>query len=210
MKFAHLLLAAAGCAAVGAQAQSLDPSASPQLQGKPLDQAFDKSFQPFPRGAIHDDAPQLDKRVFPNYHADRQITAGYELVPNLSIETGYTGLNREGAHPIDAGDAGGLAGAGNSKGFSTHVAAKVTAPLTDRLSAYGKLGIAHSERTSRDKLVTESTQTDTGAYVGAGTEYKLNNKATLSGQYERYGNSDNKFGGDTNAGGVSARLNVGF
>jgi hypothetical protein len=212
MKFAHLLLAAAaGCAVAGAQAQLTDPAAANQLQGKPQDKAaLEKSFQPYPRPYIQNDAPQLDPRVFKDYRADPKLRAGYEVAPHVSIETGVTGLNSEGPHPIGPGDAAGRAGAGNTKGFSTYVAGKLSAPLGDRLVAYGKVGGAYSERTERGSALAESKDSDAGPYVSAGTQYKLSDKATISGQYERYGNSAKKWGSDTNAGGVSAKLNVGF
>jgi opacity protein-like surface antigen len=212
MKLAHLSLAAALCAAAGAQAQLVEPAGN-QLQGKPQDQAFEKSFQPYPRPYMKNDATQLDPRVFKDYRSDPKLSAGYEVAPHVAVEAGYTGLNSEGPHPIDPGDAAGRAGAGNTKGFGTYVAGKVDVPLGEKVLAYGKLGVAYSERNDRSDLAKptlESKESDVGAYVSAGTEYKLSDKATLSGKYERYGNSAKKFGSDTNAGGVSAKLNVGF
>jgi hypothetical protein len=49
-----------------------------------------------------------------------------------------------------------------------------------------------------------------GAYAGMGARYKLNEKATVSAQYEQYGNSAKKWGSETNNSGLSAKFKMGF
>jgi hypothetical protein len=43
-----------------------------------------------------------------------------------------------------------------------------------------------------------------------GARYKLNEKASVSAQYEQYGNSARKWGSDTNNSGLSAKFKMGF
>jgi hypothetical protein len=56
-----------------------------------------------------------------------------------------------GFHRIDERDARDTNGALGINGVNTHAAVKYTLPVTDRLTAYGKLGVAYSEMGGRRK-----------------------------------------------------------
>lgn len=62
-------------------------------------------------------------------------------------------------------------------------------PVNDQFSAYGKLGVAYSNRKVEANDGLHIDHHDTGAYAALGAEYKLNEKVSLVGEYERYGKS---------------------
>lgn len=76
---------------------------------------------------------------------------------------------------------------GSTKGYNTYVAGKYSLPLGERISAYGKLGLAHSERKYDNSWGDYLNDTDTGAYAALGAQYQLTEKIAVSAEYERYG-----------------------
>jgi OOP family OmpA-OmpF porin len=62
-------------------------------------------------------------------------------------------------------------------------------PVNEQVSAYGKLGLAYSERKLSDSTGLNVSNHDTGAYAGLGVQYKLNQNVSLNAEYERYGKS---------------------
>jgi opacity protein-like surface antigen len=73
------------------------------------------------------------------------------------------------------------------------------------------VGVAYSERVAHDKtLRATASDSDVGAYAGMGARYKLTEKASVSAQYEQYGNSAKKWGSETNNSGLSAKFRMGF
>jgi hypothetical protein len=127
-----------------------------------------------------------------------KVFGGYAFNDTLAVEAGYIDLRKATPAPeartIDLG------------GFGTYVAARFTKPLMDKLSAYGKLGIAQSER----KLSTAGVMrkdTDTGLYGAFGLQYSITKKVALTAEYERYG-KDKKVGAKADT--WSFGLNFGF
>jgi OOP family OmpA-OmpF porin len=109
-----------------------------------------------------------------DYKAGGKIYGGYQVNQMWAAEAGYT----------DFGDHD--AANGTTKGNGYYVAGKATMPINDRFSAYGKLGVQHSERKFNSALVNVK-DTDTGAYGALGVQYNLNQKVALVAEYERYG-----------------------
>jgi opacity protein-like surface antigen len=213
MKASSLALAAAGLAAAGAQAQLVEPSSPSQLQRQiqPQDQAFAKSFQPLPHPYMRNEAEIPDIKMFgDDYRVDPKLRAGFDLNPNFAIEAGYQNLYSRGFHYVEPGRAAERAGALGTAGSAGYLAGKVTVPVDEHLSAYGKLGHAFSERTIHDSDTTSARDVDAGPYVNVGAKYKLSDKISVNAQYEKYGDSAKKFGNDSNGSAVSAKLNVGF
>lgn len=212
MKPCRLVLAVASLAAGSAQAQLVEPAGAPQLQrqARPQDQDFAKSFEPLTRPYVTNETEGPNDKLFGDYRTDPKLRAGFDLNPNFAIETGYQNLYSRGFHYVDPGRAADRAGALGTKGSASYLAGKLTVPVDGRFSAYGKLGIAYSERKIHDSQVSSARDVDVGSYANVGARYKLNDKASINAQYERYGDSAKKFGSDTNAGGVSAKLKVGF
>lgn len=212
MKASCFLLAAAGLAASGAQAQLVDPSSAPQLQRqeRPQDQSFAKSFQPLPRPYMSNENADPGARLFPEYRTDPKLSAGFDLSRYFAIETGYQNLFSRGFHYADPGRPEEGEGALGSYGSARYLAVKLTVPLDERFTAYGKLGIAGTDRKIHDSPAASLRETDLGPYAHLGAKYKLNDKASVSAQYEKFGDSTKKFGNDSNASSVSAKLKIGF
>jgi len=102
-----------------------------------------------------------------DYHVSPKLYGGYEFTPNWGVEAGYTQFHERSDY--------------NSNG--SYIAGKYTVPIDERFSAFGKLGLQHSERTNWSR----QTERDNGLYGGIGVQYALNRNLALSAEYERYG-----------------------
>ncbi|WP_267875195.1 outer membrane beta-barrel protein [Massilia aurea] len=99
-------------------------------------------------------------------------------------------------------------GQGEVKSSSSYVAAKYAVPLNERLSAYGKLGVARNER--KVNLASNGvgySDNDNGVYGAVGLQYALGQNLSLVGEYERYGKQP-EIGAKADV--VSVGLKVGF
>ena len=72
-------------------------------------------------------------------------------------------------------------------GYGMYIAVKPSIPLTEKLSAYGKVGVA---QTRRPALPTPAPgalgkKTDTGAYGAFGLQYSITPNAAVTLEYER-------------------------
>lgn len=213
MKASCLVLAAASLAAASAHAQLVESSSPGLLKRQPMpqDQAIAKAFQPLSGPYMRNEAEIPDVRLFgDDYRVDPKLKAGFDLNPNFAIETGYQNLLSRGFHYVDPGKADERAGALGSHGSASYIAGKLTIPVDERFSTYGKLGVAYSDRKTHDSEASSARNVDIGPYANVGARYKLNDKTSVSAQYEKFGDSARKFGNDANASGVSAKLNVGF
>jgi hypothetical protein len=204
-------LAAALFAAGSAQAQLLDPASQPRppAQLSPEARAFAKLPTPFERTYMVDEGAHAFTRLFDGYRSDPRLVAGINLKRYLALEAGYAERKDRGFHAIDPRDPLDTAGALGTRGYHSYVALKVTAPITDDLSAYGKLGLAHSERVGADALGKKDNVIG-GAYTGVGAKYRLNEKASVSVEGQKFGNTAEKWGKDTNGNKVNAKVNLGF
>lgn len=127
------------------------------------------------------------------WKASAKIFGGYELTQNVGVEVGYTDLRSSDFSYARNGKAAN----GNSEGYGSYVAGKYNMPLNDQFSAYGKLGVAYSKRKVEASDGLRIDHHDTGAYGALGVEYKLNQKVSFVGEYERYG-KDKDFGAKPN------------
>lgn len=224
-----LLLAAALLAAGSAQAQLVDApssrlSAEPGGRFGPLAAGF-KRYSPLYGG---NETANPSDRLFPGFRTDPNLVLGYAFNQYLSVETGYSHLRDQGFHksnPFDprenAVDAAVAAGALGATSNTTYVAARLTLPVSERLSAYGKFGIAHSKvendgfispnmaRAAAEGKTPRAGETATGPYAAVGAKYKLNDRATLKGEY-RVNGSANAFGNASNASGLKGSVGIGF
>lgn len=217
MKTSSFALAAGLLAAGGAQAQLLDGATAPgTLSSTPApSQPFGK-VQPVPRTYMGNAAEPVamrnpDKSEFGVYVADPKLFGGINLSPNVALEAGYANLYTRGYHFADYARPDEVNGALGTKGFNSYLAARVNVPVNDSFSAYGKVGVAYSERVAHDKtLRATASDSDVGAYAGMGARYKLTERASVSAQYEQFGNSAKKWGSETNNSGLSAKFKMGF
>ena len=225
MKSHWLVHAAAILFAGSAHAQLVEPSSQQAnlyaTQQAAMQASFDKAYQPYPRAYGRDEAAVSSDKAFKGlFKRDPRLVGGYQLTPNLAIEAGYVYLMDRGFHRIDPWEPENPLGTLNINNFSSHLAAKYSLPLTDKLVAYGKVGKAHSVMTvptSVARAIARETgqqvrerEKDTGLYVGAGAQYQLDEKTTIDAQYGRHGDSAKKWGKETNSTGVRANLKMGF
>lgn len=220
MKSIGCVLIAALFAAGGAHAQFVPRQdlSTPYLTKSPPPDPFSNSFDPHPRTyATNESATPNDKLFKGLFKTDPRLLFGVALTPNLALEAGYVNLLDQGFHRIDQRNAGDTDGALGTRGSSVHAAVRFTLPVSDRLSMFGKLGVAWSKRVeTRDDLVSDKAAqanglpaTAQGMYTGLGAKYRINERMTISGEYADHGNGK-EWGPFTNANGVRAKLKVGF
>lgn len=205
MKAIACAIALVGLAALGAQAQVLPaPETRTQLERSQVfkPDPFAGSHQPYPRvyGANVAERPN-DKAL--DIVRDPRLVGGAEVTPKLAIEAGYAHLpdrdriGREPAKPDDASIALG------EKGASSHLALKYALPKSERVSAYGKVGVVHDEIKSH-----RAPASATSLYTGAGASLKLDKRTTFEAEAARHGNALKKL--PVSPDGVKARMNMGF
>lgn len=213
---------AAGLFAIGAQAQLLesDPVEAPRLSVDanghfgPLAEGF-KRYEPLYGG---NETANPNDRQFSGFSTDPRLVLGYAFTKNFAIEAGYSHLHDRGFHKIepDAVDQALAAGALGVRSHSTHVAARLTVPLSERLSAYGKLGIAHSQL-KRDGLPPPGATVGgepirtagKGAYGAIGAQFRVNERTTIKAEARSNG-SASKLDGVSNASGLRGSVGIGF
>lgn len=220
MKANSMVFGAVLLAATGAQAQLTEAPSAPVLDtaaGRfgPLAAGF-KRYSPLYGG---NRTANPNDRVFPGFRTDPRLVLGYALNDYLSVETGYSHLADKGFHKAEPGLAEAAAGALGARSNATYIAAKVTMPVSERLNAYGKFGIAHSVVKNDGLLPPQRVrprtpgefvgESGTGPYTAVGAEYKLGGRASVSGEAVLNG-SASKFGKATNASGVKASVGIGF
>ena len=139
-----------------------------------------------------------------NWRASPKIFAGYDINQNWGVELGYT---HHGSEDYDTRGNNALPVQADVKGSSSYVAAKYTMPVNERVSAYGKLGAAYSERKNHINGFGNINERDTGVYGGVGVQYAVNQNVSVVGEYERYG-KDKSTG--TKADALSVGVKYGF
>jgi hypothetical protein len=195
-------LAAALLTAGGAKAQL-------QAKPSPAAQAFANIHAPFERSYMVNEGAHPFTSLFEGYRSDPRLVGGFNLNRYLALEAGYRERIDRGFHALDPRDPLDTNGVLGTKGFHSYMAVKATVPITDNLSAYGKLGMAHSERRGADAM-GKPDDVDNGLYTGLGAQYKLSEKAAVSVESQSFGNTSRKWGADSNGNGVNARLKLGF
>lgn len=204
--------AAALLAAGAAQAQLVEP-APPTLRAQPSPEAaaFAKIRPPFEPAYMTDEGAHPFTKLFDGFRTDPRLVAGINLNRYLALEAGYMerkdrGFHRAGRHSfVDPYSALDETGALGLDGFHSYAALKVTAPLGDGLSVYGKLGAAHSERRGDDAMGRKNNVVG-GLYTGLGAQYKLNEKAVVSVEGRKFGNSAEQWGMDSNGNRPAAKF----
>ena len=192
------------------QAQELLPV---QSQKAPPALDSDALHQPDPFAGIRkpasrlygaDVAAQPNDHVFAGFRRDPQLVIGAKVTPHVALEAGYANLPDRGLHLVEQGKPADAAYVLGDKGSSNHVAAKVSSSKDERLSGYGKAGIAYST-VKRG----EHAGSDTGLYTGAGAKYKVNKSTSVNGDYTQHGDAAKKFG-RLSKDGIKANMTMGF
>jgi hypothetical protein len=68
----------------------------------------------------------------------------------------------------------------------------------------------HSEYVRAGLRGARTREFDVGPYANLGLQYQLARTATLVGAYERYGDTERRWGVNSNSNGFSVKLNVDF
>ncbi len=218
MPATRLALTATLAVAAGAHAQAPgDPADAPL----PVDVMTGVPAPPFkvealPRAYTGNAAGSGATRIFDNssafgvYRTDPKLVAGLRLTRYLALETGYTGLINRGHYFADYTRPDDVAGGLGANGFHSYLATRLVLPLGERLQVTAKLGVAHSEYVRSGVGGSRTREFDVGPYASLGLQYQLGRNAALVGAYERYGNSERRWGPRTNGNGFSIKLNVDF
>lgn len=204
MKAIHTTLALALLSASIAQAQFVDQSnRSQQLLSKTctvFDQVPHATLRSYGKNLAENPNDRLFNGMF---KTDPKLLFGVELSPSWALEAGYVNLYDRGFHRVDERDTGDTAGALGANGSSTHVAVKYTMPITEQLSAYGKVGVGHSEMTGGAR------KAETGLYTGAGAKLKVDEGTTIRGEYGSHGGGLKSFG-NSNSNSIKADVGIRF
>jgi hypothetical protein len=200
--------------AAGAHAQMLDASAPPPVDVMTAIPAPPFRIEALPRAYVGNTAGET--HIFDNgsafgvYRTDPRLVAGIGLPRHVAIETGYTNLVNRGHYLADYAQPDDVAGALGVKGFHSYLATTLTLPLGKRFQVVGKLGVAHSEYNRPVLRSASAREIDIGAYASVGLQYQLGTNATLVGAWERYGNSGQRWGVNSNNNGLSMKLAMRF
>jgi hypothetical protein len=215
----RLALTATLAVAAGAHAQAPDEPAGAPL---PVDimtavpAAAPFKVETLPRTYIGNAAGSNSTRIFDNggafgvYRTDPKLVAGIRLTRHLAVETGYSNLISRGHYFADYTRPDDVAGGLGAKGFHSYVATRLDLPLGERLQVTAKVGVAHSEYVRVGLRGGRTREFDVGPYASLGLQYQLGRSATLVGAYERYGDTERRWGVNSNSNGFSVKLNVDF
>ena len=98
--------------------------------------------------------------------ASPKVFAGYQLKPQLAVEGGAVDLKN---------------------GYGMYIAVKPSLPLSEKLSAYGKVGVAQTRRPALPAAgpTALGKKSETGAYGAFGLQYSISPNAAITVEYER-------------------------
>lgn len=205
MKHIYLIitLLLLGISGVQAQFEAQSPGNGAPFNKQPA--LFEKAFAPGPSLYGSNSADNANDHLFNGlFKTDPRLIMGIQVAPSWSLEAGYVNLFDRGFHRVDERDTRDTAGALGTNGFSTHAAVKYTLLMTDRLSAYGKLGIAYSEGD-----IAKKSERDIGLYTGVGAKLKVNDRMSISGEYGNHGSGVRSLG-NSNSNTVKANVGISF
>jgi len=123
-----------------------------------------------------------------------KLFAGYQLNDNFAIEAGYFDLGQFGSRAVKE-NVGALKTRTKTKGFNVDLVGSL--PMTEKLSAFGRVGAHYSEAKDRfqgsdDVIVTDRhrRERDINAKWGAGLQYDFTQKFAMRLEAERYAIND--------------------
>ncbi|QOY92392.1 porin family protein [Massilia sp. UMI-21] len=98
--------------------------------------------------------------------ASPKVFAGFQLRPQLAIEGGALDFRN---------------------GYGMYIAVKPSLPLSEKLSVYGKVGVAQTRRPSLPPAPSAGigNKSKTGAYGAFGLQYSISPNTAISVEYER-------------------------
>jgi OOP family OmpA-OmpF porin len=136
-----------------------------------------------------------------------KVFAGYQINPMWAVEGGYTNFGKGDADYT----AGALRGNAETKSESFYVAGKATYPVAEKVNVFGKLGVAHNRNEVSGNFLGLSGKEDfskNSVYAAVGADYAINEKVSMSLEYEHYGKTGVDYG--RRKGGVSLNARYNF
>jgi OOP family OmpA-OmpF porin len=120
--------------------------------------------------------------------ANAKIFGGYEFNRNWGVEAGFTRFRTSEFTAINMRPDGYDLAQASLKTSRAYLAGKYAVPINEKFSAYGKLGLSHSEsKVSAGLPGWNYTVSDNGLYAGLGAQYKLTREIAAVVEYERFG-----------------------
>jgi len=119
-----------------------------------------------------------------------KLYGGYQFNRNFAVEAGYFNLGKFGFTATTV-PPGVLDGSIRLRGVNVDLVG--IAPLTDKFSVFGRVGVAHAQ--TRDSFAgsgaaiaatSNASKRDTNLKVGVGMEYKFTPMMGVRGEFERY------------------------
>ena len=136
-------------------------------------------------GSLGGGAYQLKSQGFDETAATASILGGYNFNEHVAVEAAYTRLSKvSGSIVFEPGEDINVKVDGNAWDLST----KLSLPLGDRISPYGRLGWSYvdlSARATNDGNAVRVNDYDDAFSWALGTGIKLNNRVTVNGEYAR-------------------------
>ncbi|UGQ46291.1 outer membrane beta-barrel protein [Massilia endophytica] len=118
-----------------------------------------------------------------------KIFGGVQINPTWAVEAGYTDFGKS-DYAYTVGSATGRV---ESDAKSFYLAGKGSYPVNDQFSLFGKLGVAHNKNDVSGTGLASAVRGDSSRnalYAAVGAEYTVNQKVSLSLEYEHYGKND--------------------
>ena len=119
-----------------------------------------------------------------------KIFGGYQFNRYVALEGGYFNLGKFG-YTASVSTAGSLSGEIKLQGLNLDVVGIL--PLTDRFSAFGRVGVIHAQARDNfsstglvNRAPSSPRQNDTGYKFGAGVQYAFTDRLAVRGEVERY------------------------
>ncbi|TWI62941.1 OOP family OmpA-OmpF porin [Pseudoduganella lurida] len=135
-----------------------------------------------------------------------KVFAGYQITPMYGVEIGYTDFGKSSY----AYNVNGAAGRAEADAKSYYLAAKAAYPIAEKTNLTGKLGVAHNKNDVWATGLASNYNGDSSRnalYAAVGAEYAVNEKVSLSLEYEHYGKNDIDLGRSKGAVSLGARYN---
>ncbi|MES3023110.1 MAG: porin family protein [Pseudomonadota bacterium] len=113
-----------------------------------------------------------------------KVFGGYDVTSQFGVEAGYSDFRKDDV----SFNIGTVPNRAEIEGQSYYVAGKMTAPLNDKFSVFGKLGAAHNKASQRGNTPALTRDTSKNElYAGVGAQFNLSPRVALSLEYERFG-----------------------
>jgi OOP family OmpA-OmpF porin len=120
-------------------------------------------------GSSHYKGPDVGGLSTDRSSTGGKLYGGYGFTPNIAVEAGYADLGKASS------------AAGDSKTHGLYVDLVGTVPITQSLSALGRVGAFNGKNTTLG-----SSESSTKPKVGAGLQYDFNKQMGVRGEWERY------------------------